>query len=524
MTNIFESIKSKFKGSGELSKTDMNYYLTHGKLPPKTYAKGALNNSSYNASQIPTPYSGGQELSPTEKEPIQTKTLAPGGGLGGTMKQLPEEGKPSEMVAFQTIMREVATGAYEDRQKGEGKITKGQFDPKRVSGNTFKDIIQSVESSRGQDISKTYAAGVNLGIKDLELKEKKRQFDIEQDNKKFEIINDKQKLGIDSVYIPGGTLADKNNNPGNLRFVGQAGSIQGEGGFAKFATPEAGYQALINQVRLDQSRGMTLAQFVSKYAPPTENNTSQYVEQMSQWLGVSADAPLASLNYNDVAQAIAKKESGTEFISGDGGGALDITDNQRINLETKLGNNFERYAKESRDAVRQISTINASMKKAEEDYNKGDSINAVSQGVLVSFQKMLDPTSVVRESEYARSGDGQSLFQRIEGTYLKLKQGGAGVTLAGLKEFVKTANIFLDNYKQSQLNFAKRVEIQADNYGLNLENILTPDVIAILGESGGNDSNSVSLKDPKTGEIRVFTGLSEAEIKEATNNGYILIN
>jgi len=48
---------------------------------------------------------------------------------------------------------------------------------------------------------------------------------------------------------------------------------------------EDGFQALIYQVQLDQSRGLTLAQFVNKYAPPTENDTNLYVQQMSQWLG-----------------------------------------------------------------------------------------------------------------------------------------------------------------------------------------------------------------------------------------------
>ena len=36
----------------------------------------------------------------------------------------------------------------------------------------------------------------------------------------------------------------RNNNPGNLRFVGQAGATPGEGGFAKFETPQAGLDAL----------------------------------------------------------------------------------------------------------------------------------------------------------------------------------------------------------------------------------------------------------------------------------------
>ena len=39
-----------------------------------------------------------------------------------------------------------------------------------------------------------------------------------------------------------------NNNPGNLNFAGQPGAVMGEGGFAKFPTPEAGRQALEAQI------------------------------------------------------------------------------------------------------------------------------------------------------------------------------------------------------------------------------------------------------------------------------------
>ena len=56
----------------------------------------------------------------------------------------------------------------------------------------------------------------------------------------------------------GSSLAQKNNNPGNLRFAGQEGASEGAGGFARFETPEAGYKALQRQIELDKVRGMTV--------------------------------------------------------------------------------------------------------------------------------------------------------------------------------------------------------------------------------------------------------------------------
>ncbi len=115
-------------------------------------------------------------------------------------------------------------------------------------------------------------------------------------------------------------LAYLNNNPGNLMYLGQVGAVQGSpmgNGYyyAKFSSPEAGYQALIKQVQLDQSRGETLSQFITKYAPPTSNNTAQYISQASAALGVSSNTKLNTLDPNKVAAFLAQKESGTTLIS-----------------------------------------------------------------------------------------------------------------------------------------------------------------------------------------------------------------
>lgn len=119
---------------------------------------------------------------------------------------------------------------------------------------------------------------------------------------------------VAAVNIPVSShLAYVNNNPGNLRFAGQAGASQGYGGFAKFASPQEGYQALHQQIALDASRGLTLQQFVYKYAPPSENNSSQYLQQISQMTGASPNTPLSGIDREKLAQAFAKKESSTSF-------------------------------------------------------------------------------------------------------------------------------------------------------------------------------------------------------------------
>lgn len=118
---------------------------------------------------------------------------------------------------------------------------------------------------------------------------------------------------VSTFTMPGDTLAVRNNNPGNLRFAGQRGAIQGEGGFAKFETPAAGFDALKNQVNLDAGRGHTLGSFINKYAPPTENETEIYLRNMEQFTGRSRDEKLSDIDVDSISQAIARQESGAEF-------------------------------------------------------------------------------------------------------------------------------------------------------------------------------------------------------------------
>lgn len=124
-----------------------------------------------------------------------------------------------------------------------------------------------------------------------------------------------------AVNIPSGGVASRHNNPGNLKFAGQPNATQGEpaqdGGYwAKFDTPENGYQALKNQIGLNVGRGMTLAQHITQYAPPSSNNTQQYIQQIADALHVDPNTPLDKVDVDKLAQLQALKESGAQVQGG----------------------------------------------------------------------------------------------------------------------------------------------------------------------------------------------------------------
>lgn len=87
-------------------------------------------------------------------------------------------------------------------------------------------------------------------------------------------------------------------NVGHLVWAGQRGAqpvdINGRL-WAGWPSYEESYEGLMRQIRLDASRGLTLEQFITKYAPPHENSTDNYIANVSAWTGIPPDTPLAAL-------------------------------------------------------------------------------------------------------------------------------------------------------------------------------------------------------------------------------------
>ncbi|HBD3031001.1 TPA: lytic transglycosylase [Citrobacter koseri] len=93
---------------------------------------------------------------------------------------------------------------------------------------------------------------------------------------------------------------ERNNNPGNLNFAGQAGAtLESPGGrFARFETAYDGLRALSRQLMLYAGRGInSVEKIISTWAPASDNNnTAAYIQAVSQRLGVD---PRIALNMND---------------------------------------------------------------------------------------------------------------------------------------------------------------------------------------------------------------------------------
>ena len=202
-----------------------------------------------------------------------------------------------------------------------------------------------------------------------------------------------------------------------------------------------------------------------------------------------------------------------------------LTPEDKIKQEYTMSGKVDNSIKESKKSVTQINIMNKALQDARNAEASGETYNPGSQGVLVTFQKMLDPTSVVRESEYARSSEGLSVISQLEGKIDQWKQGGAGVPVSELENFVNLANGFLTSYQDEQVDTLSRTRTQADNWGLNIENIITPEANKLLEASDATRLNDYYKDNPNDRAIiddivANEPGISDYDIMRVLGQGF----
>lgn len=117
----------------------------------------------------------------------------------------------------------------------------------------------------------------------------------------------------------------RNNNPGNIE-MNDANQWEGkvprnqntDGRFEQFTSYAYGVRALIMLLRtyIRGSRN-TVTRIFEAYAPPSENNTQNYIRFVSDRIGIGPNdmVPLTRTNLKALAQAIARMENGQEAIT-----------------------------------------------------------------------------------------------------------------------------------------------------------------------------------------------------------------
>ena len=128
------------------------------------------------------------------------------------------------------------------------------------------------------------------------------------------------------ILLGGGTVIYnqtrglRNNNPGNIRKSGTKwqGEIPGDDpDFVTFITPELGIRALGVLIRNYQRlyKLSTIRDIISRYAPPSENDTESYINAVSRDMNIDADQDISLESpaiLSGFVQAIIRHENGLQ--------------------------------------------------------------------------------------------------------------------------------------------------------------------------------------------------------------------
>lgn len=128
--------------------------------------------------------------------------------------------------------------------------------------------------------------------------------------------------------------------------------------------------------------------------------------------------------------------------------------------------------------------------------------------LITSFMKMLDPGSVVRETEFATARDTAGLFTQLENRLQKAKNG----ELLGpvqRKEYVALAQKYLDSAQKKAGEDRKALGVVVKNYKLNPDNVFGPETTAT------NDPNIVIVGGRNYTRPANFTDAQWTEYKKS---------
>jgi hypothetical protein len=128
-----------------------------------------------------------------------------------------------------------------------------------------------------------------------------------------------------------------------------------------------------------------------------------------------------------------------------------------------------------RELKRQHNLMSAGMQAA-----LAGNQNFGGQAIINTFNKILDPLSVVRESEYARTQEGLAVLTRLEGLVQKWKDGGTGVPVAELQKMYDLATTAVKGYERLLAPQLRRTAAQAEQQKQDPKLIIGEDMMGIL--------------------------------------------
>ena len=200
--------------------------------------------------------------------------------------------------------------------------------------------------------------------------------------------------------------------------------------------------------------------------PRGEGGDGQYEEAMAGKAGLGETALEAVSQIGKIAQDVENKilpkfVLDTAIRIEQKKGEEGLTLQQQISEEARLRGEYVKRTEDLTSASRNYDLINTS---AADDSGAGDI------ALVTSFMKMLDPGSVVRETEFATARDTSGLMGRLKAAATKIED-GRFLSPEQRKDFVRLSKQYLDAAKRQQDAVRSSFAQIIDNYDLNPVNV-----------------------------------------------------
>ncbi len=102
----------------------------------------------------------------------------------------------------------------------------------------------------------------------------------------------------------------RNNNPGNLRASSWTRGLPGyvgqdDAGFARFSDLGLGLCAVVRLLRGSSYRDLSIREAIARYAPPVENDTHRYLDNVCQRSGLKPEQVIRDLTPAQLCELVA---------------------------------------------------------------------------------------------------------------------------------------------------------------------------------------------------------------------------
>jgi len=209
---------------------------------------------------------------------------------------------------------------------------------------------------------------------------------------------------------------------------------------------------------LPGSKDMIDRAFAAKAAPQAKEKMRLEIAQLGKTLDLTeqqilkAQADAEKIGY-DAAKAKLELDS---FEPGK------VPDEKKFDMEVKLSDRYQKKVAPLEESRRTFANM------------KTSSAAATGQGdiaLITQFMKMLDPGSVVRETEFATAQNAAGFYESLKARLQRLQGTGEILTPAAREQYITLAKQYLDAAEKEGKKTQEAMRPIISNYGLNEQNI-----------------------------------------------------